>query len=775
MIYRFEAYEINTDEYRLSCDGRSISIEPKVFDVIVYLISNSERVVTRNEFFSELWADVEVSDATLSNHIKLARSALGDNGQSQQVIKTVHGRGYQFVAALTEVGSEMVSENDHIRPAITSNASVKPAKSVLLEFKSISRILIVFACIVTITLGIFLAKQFQGTSTVETVETVNNVAPLSIAILPFEKLNQPDIESYFSDGIHGNLLTQISKISSIKTISHYSVMRYRNTDKPLVEIGELLSVAYILEGSVQRLSGHVRISVQLVHAKSNEQVWAETYTRSLNAENIFIIQNEISLAIVTKLNLILSSSERELLNQLPTKNLQALELYFNAKALFDQGTHASIIEGCKKMERAIQLDRTFAVAYSDLAIAKLDLIYRAGLSSVGQVEEASVYVNKALELAPQSSYSHTAFAVLKSNNGQLAEAEQAFLRAIELNRNNAKALHEYGIFLLWRRNEPHKAVDVLAEARRVSPHEDKVTLALVSALINIGRFDEAHQLVDVVIASTPNLALAYRAKSDAYYWQGHHLADSQRYLSKSLSLNPGMPFNTMVMSTAYLMVGEKGLARRWLQHAVDLAPKADNTEFAKGIIALLQNSRSEAFDAYMAGGMDQNVFPVVIYDVVTEGLQLNRSKELESYYRQNFSELFLERVNIDSTNYVPAIAVARILKTNGEHKHAEQLLRKCLSVVQTPPYGGWNSRQNDWKTQIYLALGNTDLALLSFKEFVTSGFGSKMIINSPVYQPLRAYPEYHKLIEEMTIYLTRERAKMNLMMSRRELMAPPPL
>jgi len=273
---------------------------------------------------------------------------------------------------------------------------------------------------------------------------------------------------------------------------------------------------------------------------------------------------------------------------------------------------------------------------------------------------------------------------------------------------------------LWRRNEPHKAVDVLAEARRVSPHEDKVTLALVSALINTGRFDEAHQLVDVVIASTPNLALAYRAKSDAYYWQGHHLADSQRYLSKSLSLNPGMPFNTMVMSTAYLMVGEKGLARRWLQHAVDLAPKADNTEFAKGIIALLQNSRS-------------------------------------------------------STNYVPAIAVARILKTNGEHKHAEQLLRKCLSVVQTPPYGGWNSRQNDWKTQIYLALGNTDLALLSFKEFVTSGFGSKMIINSPVYQPLRAYPEYHKLIEEMTIYLTRERAKMNLMMSRRELMAPPPL
>ncbi|MBW8190183.1 winged helix-turn-helix domain-containing protein [Neiella marina] len=777
MIYRFGAYEVNTDEYRLTCKGRLIAVEPKVFDVVAYLIANPNRVVPRAEFFTELWAGVTVSDATLSNHIKLARAALGDNGHDQRVIKTVHGRGYQFVAVVEKGEKENVlateAPNAASPPFVVEQAKLDSSNAQSTKWMPMVWVALIVVTLIVIAAVAFVLGPFHKATTLPLMDSTSLVGQRSIAILPFKNLTRSTTDDYFTDGIHGDLLTQISKIHGLKTISQSSVMHYRASQQSLTEIANELAVEHLLEGSVQRAGDHIRIAVQLIEANTNEQLWAETYTRTLSAENIFTIQHDIALSIVTQLNLILAPSDAALDTPFPTTNLQALEAYFRAKAMFDRGTRQGFIEGSRLLERAIALDPNFASAYAELALARLGLIYWAGLPTAAQIESASDSVKRALDLTPHSSDAHTARAVLNSNKALFSEAEQAFQHAISLNPNNAKALHEYGLFLLWRRNAPFKATDVLTEARRTAPRDDNIALALVSALTNSGRFDSALQLVDLVLARSPNLAPAYRAKSDIYYWMGHHLAQSQSLLSESLRLDPNMPFNAMVMSTAYVMVGETEIASRWLRHAVKLAPDANNAEFSNVIIELFNGNRNGAFDAYMASDIDEFVFPVVIYDVVAEGIALNRLDVLEQYYRRHFAPLFIDNAEIDVTNYIPAIAVARIFIAKGRYQAAERLLHQSLAVVQVPPYGGWNYRENDWKTKIYLALGETDLAVLSFKEYVAAGFGALSIIDDPLYQPLRKYPEFLTAIDVMKRYLENEREKMRQMALDGSLMLPP--
>jgi TolB-like protein len=156
----------------------------------------------------------------------------------------------------------------------------------------------------------------------------------SIAVLPFENRSDQKEDQYFTDGIHDDLLTHISRIRDIKTISRTSVMAYRDTTKNMKQIGEELGVATILEGGVQRAGKQVRINVQLIDAATDAHLWAEIYTRELTAENIFAIQSEISEAITGALKAVLSPEEQQQFKKLPTQNMAALEAYFRGRSSY---------------------------------------------------------------------------------------------------------------------------------------------------------------------------------------------------------------------------------------------------------------------------------------------------------------------------------------------------------------------------------------------------------------------------------------------------------
>lgn len=190
----------------------------------------------------------------------------------------------------------------------------------------------------------------------------------SIAVLPFQNRSaNEENAAFFADGIHDELLTNLSGIKALKVISRTSVMNYRDTAKNLRQVGKELGVATILEGGVQRAGDRVRIMVQLIDAKTDRNLWAETYDRQLTATNLFIIQSEISLAIADALRANLLPIEQKRLASIPTENLAALETYFLGKQSAAKRTSVALAKAVEYFHQAIELDPDFALAYIGLA------------------------------------------------------------------------------------------------------------------------------------------------------------------------------------------------------------------------------------------------------------------------------------------------------------------------------------------------------------------------------------------------------------------------
>jgi len=323
MIFRFDRCELNTENFTLRVNAEVQLVEPHVFDLILYLIEHRDRLVSRDELFEKLLSGREVCDATLSNNIKCARAVLGDDGERQIIIKTTRGRGYQFIAEMIEIS--IGANNSNI-----SKPSATPISSPVFTALNTKRHLVSLLA-VTLLLIFIMSQIWNPASEITVSNATNNNKQKSIAVLPFRNLSELEKDVFFTEGVHDDLLVHISKISAIKSISRSSVMTYHNSNKNMKTIGKELNVSTILQGSVQRATDQIRINVHLVNTLTNENIWAESYTRKLTAKNIFDIQEEIAKNIAMELKMALSPIELASIEKLPTQNLSALEAYFRAK------------------------------------------------------------------------------------------------------------------------------------------------------------------------------------------------------------------------------------------------------------------------------------------------------------------------------------------------------------------------------------------------------------------------------------------------------------
>jgi len=205
----------------------------------------------------------------------------------------------------------------------------------------------------------------------QTVAVVAEVDANSIAVLPFANRSADEGDIYFTDGIHDDLLTQLSKIEAFSVISRTSMMEYRDTTKNLRQIARELSVANIMEGSVQRAGDRVRINVQLIDAETDEHLWAEIYDRELTTNNLFDIQSEIAKAIATALRATLTDSELANVADVPTENVKAYDLYLQARNFLTSETKAEYQTAVELYKEALLLDPGFKLAWIKLAEAQM--------------------------------------------------------------------------------------------------------------------------------------------------------------------------------------------------------------------------------------------------------------------------------------------------------------------------------------------------------------------------------------------------------------------
>jgi serine/threonine-protein kinase len=264
------------------------------------------------------------------------------------------------------------------------------------------------------------------------------VSDRSIAVLPFETLGSEEANT-FTKGVHGDLLTRLSHISGLSVTSRVSAMRYETSDKPLPAIAEELGVAWILNGEVQETANQVQVNARLVNARTDRQVWAESYQRALTAENLFQIQAEITKQIARELETRLSPAEARQVEQTPTEDLAAYRLYSQGRQQLDQRSDQGLQLALDYFERAISADSNYSLAWVGLSDALLllsDYGYAEMDSTLPRAERA---VLRALELDPESAEAHASLGLLHSERRDGPAAIRDLERAIELRPGYAEA------------------------------------------------------------------------------------------------------------------------------------------------------------------------------------------------------------------------------------------------------------------------------------------------------------------------------------------------
>ncbi len=647
------------------------------------------------------------------------------------------------------------------------------------------RVLIMLMSIIVVAILAFVAyNKYWNNGAIDA-----SIIERSIAVLPFENRSNLEEDEFFTNGIHDDLLTQISKIRNIKSIYSTSVEEYRNSTKNMRTIGEELDVATILIGGVARAGNQIRINVQLIDVITNELLLVETYTRVLNAENIFTIQSEIAKAIATALATVLSPEEKQDIDKFPTQNLAALEAYFQAKASDRKNTSEGSQEAINYLKDAVKLDSTFAIAYAKLGRLTLDKFWWAGLPIKEQIVKGKSFIEMAMQLDSTISEVQMANGYLKSYEKDVRKAELAnytdyekdlhaielaYQKAIDLNPNNATAYAAFGNFYLGLGNKA-QGFEYLLKARELDPINDDLGIQLATKFRYIGRYDEARQIAEEIVARKPSYAAAYRVLANIAFHADQQLAECLRLSYKSYMYNPGFPMQSMHIGMTYDNIGDKKKASEWFSHGLNLSPDVVSSQLARGFIFEYRGEYNKAFDTYLKteGPRANWVTQIAIFRLMELGLQTKRHSEVITHFQKVLPTLFQPDVRIDKNNFTAALAVGRLLKADGEREQADHLLKGSLKIARLEmfevPLG---TRNNNWECRVHLAMGNEDAALVSFIKFVEEGYHSDLIVRDPVYEPLYGKPEFRRSLEIMKTRLRKEQTIVKEMEARGELDIP---
>ena len=311
---------------------------------------------------------------------------------------------------------------------------------------------------------------------------------ISVAVLPFFNMSADQDQEYFSDGLTEDIITQLSKIKALKVVSRTSVMQYKKNPKPIREIGRELGVAVILEGSVQRSAEKVRITAQLIDASSDEHMWSDSYDR--DARDIFSIQREVAISIADVLNATLSLTETQQLDQTPTANLQAYDLYLRGKFLNEKRDREDLMMARELFQDAVAKDPNFANAYSGLAVTYLLSAYRGYEDPIRVLYMAKKHIDTAVSLDSNSGETQAALGYWYHQKFDWHAAEITYRRALSLSPNQSN-VYLWLAILLEGKGDEEEALKTYDKGASVNPGWDYLIRNKIRCMANAGKTEEA--------------------------------------------------------------------------------------------------------------------------------------------------------------------------------------------------------------------------------------------------------------------------------------------
>jgi len=494
---RFGVFELDCQAGELRKQGVKLRLQGQPIEVLKRLLENPGELVTREDLRKRLWpADTFVDfDQALNNSVQRIREALGDSAQSPRFIETIPKRGYRFLGSVSSPQTE---------PA-TGSRTEKPKKSYRTAYLTFAALLI-FAGVGMV----MLVLRWQQNRRLQQIRTM--------AVLPLENLSGDPAQEYFADGITDELITEVAHLHPLRVISRTSVMRYKGTRKPLPEIARELGVDAVLEGSVTRSGSQVRVTAQLIEARTDTHLWSGEYTREMR--DIISLQREVAGDIAHEIRLQLLPEQQTRITTASPVDPEAHESFLRGLHFWDQRTPESMTQAIKYFSDSIDREPAFAQGWAYLSNSYC-------ISNVIGVDEPQAEYRKALEAAqralqldPGSAEAHTAMACIHNVfEWNLGQGQAELRKAIELNPSYALA-HQWYSFALLRTGQPEQSIEEMRLALRNDPLSLRTNMTYEASLLEARRYEGAIDQALAVIELYPDNIVIHQLLAQGYEHTG---------------------------------------------------------------------------------------------------------------------------------------------------------------------------------------------------------------------------------------------------------------
>lgn len=549
--YRFGDFVLDVAERLLTrrCpttgEGQSnvpppVSLQPKTFDLLVYLVTHAGRLHTKQALLDEVWGSVVVTENSLTRSISQLRTALDDTAEEPRFVETVPRVGYRFIASVTQ-----------------EQASEGPPQSTPDVAHTRSRRILIYAIVVLLTVAVtyFIADKFW-------LQRSPASAQPSVAVLPFKNFGNDPGNEVLAAGIPDTLLTMLAQIPELRVIGRTSSFSFKDKDVDLRTIGQALGASAILEGSVQRSGERLRVNAQLINAVDGVHLWAKNFDRT--TADVFAIQDEIAEQVAVALHITLAGKNGP--GSVGTQNFEAYELVLEASQLHMRRQSAARPVVIEKLERAIELDPQYAAAWTVLAMAHL---YDSGPGDAA--EQAA---RRSIELAPDEAAGHFALGRILMYAGKDGAAEET-ARALELAPNDPWAIS--GVANQYRQHDGRyaEAAALMRRAVNLDPRNHGIRLQAAFAFEANDELPAALAEVHEVIRLEPDMAFAYHVAGEMLFGVLGRMDDAVRFLRRARTLDPEDPHDG-ILAIGYALLGEHEEAQREL---AAMRPLLDANEF----------------------------------------------------------------------------------------------------------------------------------------------------------------------------------------------------
>ena len=518
-IYEFGDFRVDPAKRLLMRrDGESITLTPKVFDTLLYLVEHHRLVLDKDELMQAIWPHTVVEENNLNQSISALRRVLGESRGENRYIATVPGRGYRFVADVKKAAApEPIQGRESISAASQSYQPNDSRKRRLL-FPLVAGIGIV-------VLGFAIYSLWPAqTTTVSTAPgdstTIHSASQArSIAVLPFKPLVAEHRDESLEMGMADTLIVRLSNLREVSVRPISSVRRFGGLEQDPRAAGYELGVESVLDGQIQRSGDHLRVTARLVSVGDGKQMWADQFDEKYT--NIFTVQDLISERIISALELKLTGEEQMRLTKHYTENVEAYQLYMNGRYYWETRTGEGLKRAIEYFGEAIGKDPNYALAYAGLAdsYALLGVFHLPPKEALPKAREAAL---NALRIDDRLAEAHAALGHIKVQyEYDWAGAEKEYKRAIELKPNYANAHHFYAIYLgiLGRFDE---GIDEIKRAQELEPFSLFIHANVGGMLFAARRYDEAINQIKRVLEMNPNLDHARSVLGQAYLQKGKY-------------------------------------------------------------------------------------------------------------------------------------------------------------------------------------------------------------------------------------------------------------